>query len=219
MAQFPNLDPAFHKEIFRVTDRMRKLRNNPEEITVREYNSLLQELCRGLNGSIEHGLKNVIFYAADLAQHEKTRTEARAVVSDIAKFAQFIEFETKALVGCAASEETAREIAKEVTELRGDLANASYNPDEIYTTILKFRDDVCATAGQVKEFVANQEAMLKLKKDTLLGFGVGLSIANGAAIVITLGAGAPLILLSSMAGGLLITWRGTLDGRANKPPQ
>ncbi|MCF8710307.1 hypothetical protein [Rhizorhapis sp. SPR117] len=219
MNGFSGIDPTYHKELFRVTDRMRRLKTDPESFTIQEYRNLLAELCGSFRQSFDNGLNDAINFGAGLAANEAYRMEAQAVVRDMKAFSRFLDFEKKTLVACGATEEAASDMVSEITNLREQIAVTHYDADVVRECAERYRDGICRASEEVTEYVKSEQTQLKDKKRALATYGTAITLANASGIAITGGAAAPFLLLSSAIGGSMLFGRGVLPDRTQEPPR
>lgn len=219
MNGFSGIDPTYHKELFRVTDRMRRLKTDPESFTIQDYRNLLAELCGSFRESFDNGLTDAINFGAGLAANEAYRIEAQAVVRDIKAFSRFLDFEKEVLTACGVPEEAADDMVSEIRQLRGQLDSIHYDPDAVRACAERYRDGICLASKEITEYVQSEQSLLEDKKRTLATYGTALTIANASGIAITAGAAAPFLLLSTAAGGSMLVWRGIISDKTQKPPR
>ncbi len=219
MNGFSGIDPAYHRELFRVTDRMRRLKTDPDSFTIQEYRNLLAELCGSFRESFDNGLADAINYGAGLSANEGYRIEAQAIVRDMKAFSRFLDFEKETLVACGASEEAASDMVSEIANLREQIVVTHYDADVVRECAERYRDGICQASKEVTEYVKNEQTLLKDKKRALATYGTASILANASGIAITGGAAAPFLLLSSAIGGSMIFGRGILPDRTQEPPR
>ena len=218
MATLP-LDTKFHQQLFRVTEKLQRLRTNRSAITIKDYKEILQEVCSSMKISLENGLEDIIRHAADLISDPATAAKARAVVEDIRTFTEFIEFQNRALTGCGLSADAAAAINEKVASLREELMNLSYNAEEVHRHIVECCGSACAGAGQAEEFVADRLKRFELTKETLLVEGSVLLISSAAVTAITGALAAPFAAISAAAGAIFIRLSSVVENPVEKPPK
>lgn len=216
MTEQAPLDAALHRALFQVTDRLRKLKNNPREVTLGEYNDILRELCGALTTSLEHGLDKAVF--SRIANDPELQTEARLITGDLKAFAAFLQFEHKVLVRCGVSPETAKDIVAQIKPLKDQLREFKYDPEKVMSIVRHLQVASCKGVRLAGDYLDREEELFEAKKRALITYGSATIAANGSAVAITFGAAAPFATLSAAAGGLLITWRGILEAPRDRKP-
>src|SRR5690606_5444386 len=124
MSDFPSFDPANHRPIFQVTDKVRKLKNDPKSITVEEYRDILNEIAKSIDHSIERGLKDVIYAKGN--SDPKIQSDVRAIFADLKPYSQFLIFEKSHLIACQVSEKTADDMVRAMADLQKQLIEIKY---------------------------------------------------------------------------------------------
>jgi len=212
----PPINPSLHRQLFQVTDKMRRLKTNPDSVTPEEYRDVLTEVCNSLTYSLDHGLQDALNFAQDLNANPGVRAEAKAVVREFDAFARFLEFENKALQECGVSPQAAQDIGAAITSIQNELERVEFDTTLILKHIEQGHTDICRAVEEATAFIDSEQQLLADKKRTMLTYGTALILANAAGIAITYGAAAPFLLLSSAGGGALIVWRSELSDKTKK---
>ncbi len=154
---YPSLNPELHRELFRITDDVRRLKLNPQSLTVEEHKDLLVSVCNALKTSIDNGLPDAPRLAADLGANQHIKDEANAILRDTGAFTAFIDFEIKSLTACGVNKETALDITNEITALRDKLAQPHFNPDEVQTHLQQGTAAICLASQTTSKAVSNDQ--------------------------------------------------------------
>lgn len=218
MDRMPDVDPAYHRALFKVTDKLTRAHLDPDNQSAGDLTSLLRELCSALRKSVNGSVDELFRAAAGLTNRPELQPEAAALVKDAGTFAKFIEFEDHALRDCGVSDTVARYISANVANLRDHLAQPKLDPEKTMAALRRFQDDVCTAADQASADLAWREKRHKIKVGATIASGFSLSLANAAAVAKSGGLFVPFATLSIAAGGILVTTAGRFKGPAERKP-
>lgn len=218
MDQMPDVDPIYHRSLFKVTDKLYRAYLDPKNITSADFTALLQELCSAFRKSIEGGADHLFRAAAGITNRPELQVEAIEVVKEARAFAKFIQFEKQALQDCGVSEVIALQVSSNVSNLREQLMRPTIDPDRTMAALRRFQDDVCAAAAQARADLTWRERRHKVKVSTTIASGFALSLANGVAIAKSAGAFVPFATLSISAGGAMVVTAGRFKGPGERKP-
>lgn len=220
MEKFPHVDLQSHRNLFQATDELRKLINNPSELTIGSITSSLGYLCGALTNSIDWGFEKIVRAAAAYMETPGYRAEAIAVLKEGGAFTRFIKFEKEALIRCGVSQQVAGYIADDVDKLQDRLMADQIDPEKTMAALLRCRDDVCIASTNAKEALANAERQHTIHKYATVASGVALGLANAAAITATGGAATPFVVLSTASGSAMIVgWSQFQKRPTDRKPQ
>jgi hypothetical protein len=127
MDRAPNLNRDDHRDLFRVTNEIHKLRHNPSELTNGDYRNILVELCSVLNSSFEKGLDTAI--RSMNIDSSEVRQQAKAIVDDFGRFSEVLIFTRDKLLACGIEKDTADEIIQYVSALQTEIKRAEFQPE------------------------------------------------------------------------------------------
>jgi hypothetical protein len=201
---FPEIDFGYHKGLFQITDKLRRLNTDPGNLNFAEYNALLGELCGSLTKTLENGFATIARAAAGLTNVPGRKEEALAVLRDAGTFARFIEFENSALVKCGMSIEAAQAISADIVTLRAELSKLPFEPELAVSAVQKCRDDVCAASQKSLDMLTALERRYWFTRRVAVASGAVTIISNALAITVTAGAATPFVVLSTAGGSALI---------------
>lgn len=216
---FPDLNPEFHRDLFRVTGRMRRLKTNPRAITLHEYKNMLGDVCGAITHSLEHGLRDAVEYAADLKNDPDVLAEAQEIVRNFGNFVRFTEFEGEALRSIGVDGEVVSDMTQILSDIRPMIDLRSYDAKDIVREIEGFKATICEAAEQAERYINSESQQTEDRKRALLTYGIALTVANATGVALTLGQATPLLFVSSAAGGVMITKRSAIEDRFDRPPK
>src|SRR4051812_38795753 len=98
MGRVPKLHRDDHRDFFRVTNKLYKLRHNPGNLTNGSYRDILVELCSALGASLEKGLEDAI-RSLNIPDANVQR-QAKKIVSDLGRFTEVMIFAKEKLMAC-----------------------------------------------------------------------------------------------------------------------
>lgn len=218
MGQFRGIDVTVHRELFRVTDQMRRLRTNPRSLTVSDHGDILTDACNAISSSLAEDLALALAFTERLANDPNTLKQARDVARDMRTFAAFLAFEQKTLVECGVAPETAMDIASQLGEIRVALVQMEgFEGANVLPVVEKFKDSVCRAAADADNRLRSEQDVFENGQRTLITYGIGLTLANAVAAVISAGV-ASFALLSGAAGGAMLAGTGLLKDPGRRAP-
>ena len=146
MTSHPALNREDHRDFFRVTNKLYKLRHNPGDLTNSNYRDILIELCSALNGSLDKGLLTAI--TSLNAVDATVRQQAKDIVSDFDRFTEVMLFAKAQLLECGIEKDTAQEIIQYAESVRAALRRTDFTPEAAADAVKACRDKICKGAGQ-----------------------------------------------------------------------
>jgi len=224
MDEFPNLDAADFRLLFQQTDNLKKLRYDPGSLSIKDYKDILIVLCGSLDDAMNKGLEKAV--RSRLANDATVQQQARAIVGDVKAYVEFLKFEHELLIKCGVSDDGAKEIIDLLYNLRQVfMKDTQYDADKVWDAVQRFRHEVCNTAQQIKQYVADERQRAEDRSRTRFFWGIITIAGNATGTAITTATAIltvtplitsvlPVIALSQIVGGRLMT---EIKDPANKP--
>jgi len=226
MADFFDVNPDFHRPLFSITDRLRRLKTNPDQLTVEDYCTTLAEVCGSLTTSLDNGLKEIVGVAIRMSNRPENKRRARNIITDVGTFAEFIHFEKTSLQQCGISPESIESITREIAGLKDELGRVlsdnpeeDLDPDHIVKTLEEARDSACLAAAEAIASLSKQQKRYGLKRVISFITGSTVTIANAISVAATGGATLPFALLSTTSGGIIIASKEFYEDPSKRKPK